>query len=399
MLGVTFEYALQALLLAIRAWIQGDWFPEQHEMVYLVSESLVWAVQLGFLVETKFPVWYPYYVNWLLAVLFEIVLSVVAMASILPFRETFEIVSVSIHGVRLGNIVLLPSVSLVLRNRKPRPIDPEREALLGTTEATSNTADDDLDSIVDEDDPHLKREREDKERAAKRLELNGNWWTYTKAFMIFLPYIWPKHSKKLQLRMMLVWACILAGNLLNVLVPRQLGVVVDAVTTARVSREGQRTWIAVAVFVALTFARSDACIGWLHWAIHQPIEQYQYAALNNAALSHVMSLSSDYHEKKEPSQIYMAVFRGRAVTGLLDIILYKLVPMFIDLLFVFLYLYYLFGAYMGLILAVTTISYLHWTASLMARAQKQRRPYVYYYGREWRAAYRNLGTWTMASVG
>jgi hypothetical protein len=49
-------------------------------------------------------------------------------------------------------------------------------------------------------------------------------------FQIFLPYAWPTHNKELQLRAALVAACLLASNALNVLVPRQMGVMVDNLT-------------------------------------------------------------------------------------------------------------------------------------------------------------------------
>jgi ABC-type multidrug transport system fused ATPase/permease subunit len=410
-LGVTCEYLLQALLLTIRAWIRNGWFPDQDEMVYLISSGVVWAVQMILLADSKFPVWHPYYVNWIIAILFEIILVVVTRIY-QPIEDVFDIISVSIQSLRACNIILLPCMYLALRNRTAtyEVFDPEREALLGSPDAApipandtpkygaTTPADDDADSIIDdENDSYLRQRREDKERVAKRLEQDGNWWTYAKAFTIFFPYIWPTNNRALQLRMILIWLCILTKNFMNVLVPRQLGTVVDSTNTARASGDGHSTWIAVALFAALTFARSDACVGGIQWVLQQPIEQYQYAALNNAALSHVMSLSSDFHENKEPSQIYAALFRGRAVTGLLDIILYDVVPMFIDLFLVFWYLYYLFGPYMALILAVTTVLYLYWTTNLVARSQVHRRPYVYYFGKEWKSAYQSLGNWTMAS--
>lgn len=47
---------------------------------------------------------------------------------------------------------------------------------------------------------------------------------------IFFPYIWPFHSKSLQLRALLVGVCLLATNALNVLVPNQMGVMIDGLT-------------------------------------------------------------------------------------------------------------------------------------------------------------------------
>ena len=51
----------------------------------------------------------------------------------------------------------------------------------------------------------------------------------TDVIQIFFPYVWPVHSKSLQFRAVLVGCCLLASNALNVLVPRQLGIMVDGV--------------------------------------------------------------------------------------------------------------------------------------------------------------------------
>jgi hypothetical protein len=47
---------------------------------------------------------------------------------------------------------------------------------------------------------------------------------------IFLPYLWPFHSKVLQFRAVLVGLCLLASNALNVLVPNQMGIMIDSLT-------------------------------------------------------------------------------------------------------------------------------------------------------------------------
>jgi hypothetical protein len=47
---------------------------------------------------------------------------------------------------------------------------------------------------------------------------------------VFLPHLWPFHNKALQFRAVLVGFCLLASNALNVLVPNQMGVMIDSLT-------------------------------------------------------------------------------------------------------------------------------------------------------------------------
>lgn len=157
--------------------------------------------------------------------------------------------------------------------------------------------------------------------------------------------------------------------------------------------------IEVALYAALIFAKSNACVGWLQQWLWQPIEFYAYNALNTAAQSHVMSLSSDFHAAKETNEIHLAVFQGKNIIQFVDTVCFQVVPMFIDLSLVFGYLYYLFGPYMALNLAVTTLVYLYLTSKLTAMADTSRREYIVHFKREWRAQHSTIGNWQLASVG
>jgi hypothetical protein len=76
-------------------------------------------------------------------------------------------------------------------------------------------------SDADSEDSYCAKERKAKEKIAKRLRQDGNWFTYAKGFTIFLPYLWPFHNKRLQLRAVLVAGCLLSSNAFHVLVPNQ----------------------------------------------------------------------------------------------------------------------------------------------------------------------------------
>jgi ABC-type transport system involved in Fe-S cluster assembly fused permease/ATPase subunit len=111
-----------------------------------------------------------------------------------------------------------------------------------------------------------------------------------------------------------------------------------------------------------------------------------------------MDLSSDFHESKETSYINQSVMKGGSIRELLDKIIFNLIPMFIDLILVFAYLYYLFGPFMALTLAATIFFYLYTTAKLTSMSQARRRTYITYYHKERYSSYNSVDNWRTASV-
>lgn len=56
---------------------------------------------------------------------------------------------------------------------------------------------------------------------------------FANPFKIFIPHVWPVHDKAMQLRAVAVGACLLTGNFLNIMIPRQLGMVTDALVKGK----------------------------------------------------------------------------------------------------------------------------------------------------------------------
>jgi ABC-type transport system involved in Fe-S cluster assembly fused permease/ATPase subunit len=111
-----------------------------------------------------------------------------------------------------------------------------------------------------------------------------------------------------------------------------------------------------------------------------------------------MSLSSEFHESRTASDIHQTINQGRAITDIVDTVCFSLGPTFVDLLLVFAYLYYLFGPYMALDLAVTTFFYLYTTTKLVSLAANRRRTYHTYFRKEWSSLVSSVNNWRVASV-
>jgi len=157
--------------------------------------------------DSKFPVWYPYYGSWIAAILFETVLLVGPSLLHRPM-DAYDFISISISSLRVCDFMVLACVYFAAWNRKEtyETDDAERQPLLRSELApevlsseesgqdanepveTDDLSDDGSQRKTDEEqaseDFWFKRQRENKEMISKRLKADGNWWTYLKGFSV-----------------------------------------------------------------------------------------------------------------------------------------------------------------------------------------------------------------------
>jgi hypothetical protein len=153
--------------------------------------------------DANFPVWYPYYVNWVTGLLFEITFIVIPFFSG-PSMAAFDYMTVSVQVTRLFNFIVLIIFYAFLRNsgESYENDDAEQQSLLrkrlapkpfSSEESNENasgygTADtqttENSDSKSVEGDSDIEEEQEVRKRIEKRLKNDGNWWTYARGFTV-----------------------------------------------------------------------------------------------------------------------------------------------------------------------------------------------------------------------
>lgn len=200
-------------------------------------------------------------------------------------------------------------------------------------------------------------------------KLKKDWWVYTKAFAIFLPHLWPRKSLKLQLHFPALGLCLLACRALNVLVPLQLGIIINVLRT----NEGNVPWMAIGIFILLRYLDSSAGISLVQSWLWMPINRYTTEQLSGAAYDQVMNLSSDFHDSKKSGKMWRIVGRGEALADLVYTIGFEMIPMAADLAIAVTVFWWLFDAYMAFIVAFSSVLFLWSTAkTLKLKSQRQR---------------------------
>ena len=372
------SYALQALLQITTAAVQHEWVYSQDITLSNLSCVLVFGTELALLVDSEYPAWYSYYGSWIIASVFEPVIFILErLSDVHRVRSPFEIVNFVVWATRYLIIIAtllccITSWSCVSRDSAD---DDETEPLLPRDrgQATANNFSyGGMTRSSESDSTDLPWERGDKKaraRMMKKLQDDGSWFTYVKRFRVFIPYIWPIGHLNLQLRAVMVGACLLAGNAFNVLIPRQLGYVIDCLSG---ERQGS-PWTQVTFLLALKLLYSEAGLHMLRTWLWMPVEYYSIEEIDNAAYAHILNLSCDFHDSKSASDLVQAISKGESIAELLESVCFHAIPMLIDLAVAFLYLSYAFGAYEGFITLTTAITFLYSTSRLVGGLRESRR--------------------------
>lgn len=403
-------YLAQALLILVRSIVAGQCVDHQDTIISLLSCILVFGVQLAGLLDTDRPAWYPYIGSYIIGLPFDatiILLSDRYRPNIAP--HYFQVLDAVIAALRLFSMLSVVVIYFTWSKVKhlEEGHDTERQTLLqksglsrgGLTDNSEDSQNIDYGSASDDstdasqsptdtpESPWERRERESREAMEKRLKENGNWFTYAKSFFvshligyspyivyilmiqqIFFPYVWPVKHRGLQIRVVLVACCLLAKNSLNVLIPRQLGIVTDSLS----HENHTNPWIQVLIYASLKFAASEAGVSLLRQWLWIPVEFYSSGALSTAAYSHVLNLSSDFHDAKSSSDIMMAIQSGQNVSNMLESVCFSAIPMLIDMVVAFVYLSVTFGPYEGLITIATSIIFLYIATRMISKLRSAR---------------------------
>lgn len=145
----------------------------------------MYGVQAITITESEFPVWYPYLGTWFVGIPCEMVLLALANISRGPTTVLHFLLTLT-KTVRLAILLLLPFLYYRLRTdpKKFEEDDAERQALLASSKGTYGATKNDDSSDDDDEQPWIIRQRKDEAEMQKRLEKEGNWWSYAKSFTV-----------------------------------------------------------------------------------------------------------------------------------------------------------------------------------------------------------------------
>lgn len=155
---------------------------------------------------------------------------------------------------------------------------------------------------------------------------------------MFVPLLWPTKQPLLYVNLVGVFVCIACTRALNILEPRQFGIVLDRLSVAE--GEGSVKSLALQVMLYIFYGWfSSHILSAIQGRLWLPIDQNARQCLKKTAYNHIMDLSLDFHSDKQSGELYESINQGSSVVHLLRTILFELLPVLADLVVVVAYLY------------------------------------------------------------
>jgi ABC-type bacteriocin/lantibiotic exporter with double-glycine peptidase domain len=151
---------------------------------------------------------------------------------------------------------------------------------------------------------------------------------------------------------------VVAQRVVNLLVPDQIGHIVDRLS----HKEVGSPQTAIIIFILCHFLKGDSgVLGALQSALWNPVSQNSYRQLSVAAFEHIHSLSLDFHLDKNTGEVLSALRKSRSINTFLEELTFQVVPMLIDLAVAIGYFLIKFDAYYALVLAIVVALHIYST--------------------------------------
>ena len=213
------SYVAQFLLLLVHSFLAWQFLGEQHTVISLLSSILVFGVLTGNLAESETPIWHPYLGAFGLALLFDPAIQTLTyFTNQTPGLPVWSIIETCIVAARCLCFILTLSLYAIASRSAAQEAgtdaeqqslldpegDPNGEAPGSSSEASTNnygsttskpsagvetsTNGGTASQGQKPESSWERRNREGQERIAAQLKENGNWFSYTRRFMVRSPH-------------------------------------------------------------------------------------------------------------------------------------------------------------------------------------------------------------------
>lgn len=392
---ITLTNLAQGILYFIQTTQYESAPPPQDTIIYILISCFVYGSLSVGLLDKRILIWYPYLGAWITALALEIPCAVLQFVVDTP-KDGFAVLRTVLHALRMVLLLTLSIfgsyIAMIDRNStSSKQGQAENQPLLpndhlpkppgGIEYGTRNNYQQDQDNDasesaedeedIDSDSEEPETDRKIRSQQRKRLEESGNWLNYLKNFKLFIPMLWPSHDRFVQACLAIVGLIILAERFLNILAPRQVGIITDELEQH--AGTGIMPWRAVVIWMFLSWLKSQAGLGLVKSMAELPVQQFAFRSIGEGSFMHIMSLSMDFHNNKNSGELIRAIEQGQNLQGLLEFMCFQVGPMFSDLIIAFFYVYTLFDIYMSIILVAIGLSYVWIGAKTTTWSIKKRR--------------------------
>ncbi|CAD6194110.1 unnamed protein product [Caenorhabditis auriculariae] len=186
----------------------------------------------------------------------------------------------------------------------------------------------------------------------------STWSGFSRKVSLIAPYVWPKKSVALQLRVAVCILLLIIGRLINVALPLYSKWIVDSLANPATFQ-----YSLIFISTVLKFLQGNGAMGGflntLRTYLWIPIQQYTTRELEVELFAHLHSLSLRWHLSRKTGLVLRVMDRGTSsVNSILNYILFNIVPTIADIAIAVVFFFSTFNVYFGIIVFATMALYL-----------------------------------------
>lgn len=377
-------YLTEVLYYFSRSMSELQYEAPEPAAIRCLGSILVWSPLTYTIWSAKALRWHAFFGVLVLQFVLETTTCLIVSFSIQPHDQSSDVPFV-IDCIRaVASLVMLLDGFVILitkHTEQEQSSDEERQSLLGKQNGNGTTAgtagygsipQEESTTTSDDDEEATDHDKDIKEQQAKRLEEEGGWYGYLKSFMVFLPYLFPINDWQVMGCLLLRLIYMLQERALNLLTPRQLGIITDKLNEGT----GVMPWKDIGLWVLYSYIGSYAGFGIIDSLANLFISNSAYRRITLLAYKHVLGLSMDFHTSKDSGEVLKAVEQASSLNSLIEMVLFDICPILLDLVVAMYYITHLFNAYMAFIILFMGAIYICIGWYFTGLSQPKRREYV-----------------------
>ncbi|THV06790.1 hypothetical protein K435DRAFT_834092 [Dendrothele bispora CBS 962.96] len=167
------------------------------------------------------------------------------------------------------------------------------------------------------------------------------------------PYLWPSKSRSLQLVAMMCLAILVIARVVNVFVPYTYKEIVKTLE----GRSSWSLWTLLGVYVVLRFLQGSGGLNALRDSLWAPVMQYSDREMSQLSFNHLLNLSFAFHTRRKTGEILRVLDRGAVINHTLELILFNLLPTFLDIIIALVVFVIEFDWSLALVIFVVMVAY------------------------------------------
>ncbi|KAF9264231.1 hypothetical protein L218DRAFT_1029037 [Marasmius fiardii PR-910] len=185
------------------------------------------------------------------------------------------------------------------------------------------------------------------------IALEPSWKELWRRLSRLSPYLWPKKSRSLQFVASLCLCIVATGRFVNYVQPLVYGQLVRIFE----GTSQRPIWAVLTFFVILRFLQGSGGLAALRDALWAPVMQYSDQQMSLLSFNHLLNLSFAFHTRRKTGEILRVLDRGAAINRTFELLLFNIIPTFIDIAVVLVAFCVHFEWILGLVTFVVLFAY------------------------------------------